>query len=125
MTFLSSSISGWFWNEDIWLPPKVTWNSFNHPHTVNTRTFNPEQFAQFSDLWYPVPMAFIVIILRWVVERGIFKPVGIRLGLKDHKRLYPVQNTILEKAFRRLQSLSPEDLKSLSQDSGLSNLQVG
>eukprot|EP00092_Neocalanus_flemingeri_P018364 GFUD01019873.1.p1 GENE.GFUD01019873.1~~GFUD01019873.1.p1 ORF type:complete len:369 (-),score=76.95 GFUD01019873.1:446-1552(-) len=124
MTSVISSISGWFWNEDLWLPPRVTWDSFKHPQTVNTTTLYPEQFAQFTDLWYPVPMAFIVIGLRWLVERWIFKPVGIKMGLKDHKRPFPVQNTILETTFRRSKTLSQEDLKKVSNDSGLSSLQV-
>ena len=31
----------------------------------------------FSDLWYPVPLAILVIIVRSWVEKKIFKPIGI------------------------------------------------
>ena len=94
------------------------------PQTVSNSTIYPEEFAQFSDLWYPLPMALVMVMLRLAVEKGVFKHVGIRLGLKDHKRPYPVQNAVLEKAFKRKRSLVSEDLKLVSQDSGLSNLQV-
>ena len=31
----------------------------------------------FSDLWYPVPLAILVIIVRSWVEKKIFKPIGM------------------------------------------------
>ena len=69
---MSSSHS--FWNEDIWLPPNVTWDSFS----------GDEKFAQFSHLYYPIPAAFLVIAVRMVIERNIFRPLGLFLGLKHH-----------------------------------------
>ena len=30
----------------------------------------------FSDLWYPVPLAILVIIVRSWVEKKVFKPLG-------------------------------------------------
>ena len=124
MSSMLSSLSTWFWNDDIWLPPGITWSSMKKPQSVNSITIHPEQFAQFRDLWYPLPMALVMILARWMVERGVFRYIGIRLGLKDHKRPYPTKNQILEKAFRRNWSLCPEDLHSISQESGLSIIQV-
>ena len=124
MSSLMSSLSSLFWNDDIWLPPGVTWSSMQQPQTVNNTTIYPEQFAQFSHLWYPLPMALVMLMLRLLVERGVFKHIGTRLGLKDHKRAYPAENKILEKAFRRNQLLSSEDLISISEDCGMSTIQV-
>jgi len=124
MTSATSFLSSMFWNDDFWLPPSVTWDSFSESQALNSTTVHPDQFAQFSDLLYPLPMALVVIMVKWVVERGVFKQVGIRLGLKDHKRPYPVQNTTMEKTFNRIKTLRPEDLKQISQDTGLSNLEV-
>jgi len=124
MSSLMSSLSSLFWNDDIWLPPGVSWSSMQQPQTVNNTTIYPEQFAQFSHLWYPLPMALVMLMLRLLVERGVFKHIGTRLGLKDHKRAYPAENIILEKEFRRNQLLSSEDLISISKDCGMSTIQV-
>ena len=67
MSFLSS-----FWNEDIWLPPNVTWSTFK----------DDERFNQFSHLYLPIPAAFVVIGIRMVIQRNIFRPLGLFLGLK-------------------------------------------
>jgi len=68
-----------FWSEDIWLPPNITWKSFD----------GDERFAQFSHLYYPIPAAFAVIAIRMLIERKIFRPLGLTLGLKDS--VTPVQ----------------------------------
>ena len=116
MTSVTSYLSSMFWNEYIWLPPSVTWDSFSQSQAVNSSTVYPDQFAQFSHLLYPLPMALVVIVLRWMVEKLVFKQVGIRMGIKHNKRPYPEQNTILEKAFRRLKSPGPKDMKIISGD---------
>ena len=75
-----------FWNEDIWLPPNVTWDSFS----------GDERFAQFSHLYYPIPAAFLVIAVRMVIERNIFRPLGLFLGLKHHVSRHQTQMQVEE-----------------------------
>ena len=57
--------SDWFWNEDIWLPPGHTWASFQETQVTNNNTVlvEPEEFAQFSDLLYPLPLSLLLILL--------------------------------------------------------------
>ena len=57
-------LTKWFWNEDIWLPPNVTWSDLEH-HDTRDGVAVPK----FSDLWYPIPAAFLVIAIRLSVER--------------------------------------------------------
>ena len=52
----------WFWSEDIWLPPNVSWTDL-HPAT------GPVKYSNFNDLWYPIPAAFLIILLRVLLER--------------------------------------------------------
>ena len=61
-----------FWNEDVWLPSNVTWDLFS----------GDGRFAQFSHLYYPIPAALAVIAIRMIIERHIFRPLGLFLGLK-------------------------------------------
>lgn len=51
----------WFWMDDFWLPPNVTWKDLEPQAGV--------KYADFEDLLYPVPTAFVLILLRYVVER--------------------------------------------------------
>ena len=90
----------WFWNADVWLPPNITWDTFKEQHLVNEELLGPEDFASFTDLAYPIPLAFVMLAIRYLVMQYIFRPLGIRLGLKDHKRALPTENSVLEDAFR-------------------------
>ena len=87
----------WFWNDEFWLPPNVTWEQFREPQGV--------RYANFRDLLYPLPMAVLFIVIRFVVENKVFRPLGRRLGVKElDKRRCPVANETLEKSFHRIQS---------------------
>ena len=65
------------------------------------------------------------MLIRFAVENFIFKPIGLRVGMKDHKRLYPRTNTVLEAAFRKSNSPSHQIVKDLSQETKLSEIEVG
>ena len=94
---MAADISSWFWNPDIWLPPNVDWDNFTEHKVLNNTVIEPENYAKFSDLWYPIPMALVVMVIRWVVENRIFRPIGIKMGIKDNRRKLPVKNDVLER----------------------------
>ena len=52
----------WFWNEDIWLPPNVTWSDLEGSR-------GGVHYSKFTDLWYPIPAAFIIIAIRFIFEK--------------------------------------------------------
>lgn len=52
-----------FWNEDVWLPPNTTWDDIR-PGPDNVVTYNDH-----SHLLYPIPLAFVLIALRHVLEK--------------------------------------------------------
>jgi len=121
---MQSSQSSWFWNEDIWLPPGITWDTMKQPQSVNNTIIYPEQFAQFGDLLYPLPLALLMILVRWVVERLVFRTIGLRIGLRHYSRPYPTHNNLLEEVFKKNKSLAHQDLISISSQTGLSIIQV-
>ena len=96
----------WFWNDDFWLPPNVTWDQFQTTENSKVR------YASFNDLFWPIPMAFGIIFLRFVVENMVFRPLGRSLGLKENRKRHPGSNDILEKAFQLIQSSA----KSIQQE---------
>ena len=123
MSVLINSVSAWFWNEDVWLPPRVTWSSMKSVQIVNGSRIEPEEFAQFSDLLYPLPLAVIMLLLKWSVQ-NIFYTLGKWLGLKEQRRIYPAENPALEGVFRKRRNPKVKELESLVKESGLSYLQV-
>ena len=125
MNSFGNEFSTWFWNPDIWLPPNVDWDTFKEEKVINSTTvIKPENFAKFSDLWYTLPIGLCFIVVRFIVERQILKPIGISLGLHDRPRRQPRENPVLEMHFKSKRKLSKGDASILSQQSGLSEIQV-
>lgn len=56
-------ISKAFWNEDVWLPPNTTWADIapGARHGVS--------HANYKHLYYPLPMALIMLGIRYIFER--------------------------------------------------------
>ena len=123
-----NKISEWFWNEDIWLPPGYNWNSFKTVQLTNSSNVRvePTQFAQFGDLLYPIPFSMILIFLRFLVTKHVFRPMATMLGLRSRlQQCPPSENALLESAYRSSKSaLSQQDLKTLSEQCGMSAMQV-
>lgn len=62
MGFLNT-ISTTFWSTRVWLPPNVTWADI----TPGSR---PDvQHADYRHLIYPIPIAAIVLVIRYVLEK--------------------------------------------------------
>ena len=53
----SLTLSNWFWREDIWLPPNLTWADVKPDPGSN-------RYTRFEELWYPVPAALVIILVR-------------------------------------------------------------
>lgn len=89
-------INTWFWNDYVWLPPNITWDDISDTGTVN--------YAQFSDLHNAFKVALALLVVRYILERYIFSPIGCYLGLKPkpEKKVHNDivnENKVLEKAF--------------------------
>jgi len=113
----------WFWNPDVWLPPNIDWETFKAPRTVNdSLVIQPEQFAVFSDLLFPLPLAVCLILLRLLVEATLFRPVGRRLGLQE--RAWPAARPGLEQLFSSGRRVAGQALEVAAQQDGLTVVQA-
>lgn len=56
-----SALNEWFWNEDVWLPPNITWAHIKDTSKVN--------YAQLEQLYFAVYVAVALFGIRIVVER--------------------------------------------------------
>lgn len=52
-----------FWSESVWLPPNITW------HDISPESSDVIKHADYRDLIYPIPMAFVVLFMRKILER--------------------------------------------------------
>lgn len=55
------NISAGFWSPDVWLPPNTTWDDLA-PTAEN-------KYVDYRHLAYPIPMAMVILGLRYVLER--------------------------------------------------------
>lgn len=50
-----------FWNPNIWLPPNITWSDLEPNDKI--------QYADHRHLFYPLPMALGMLLLRFFLEK--------------------------------------------------------
>lgn len=99
-----------FWSPSIWLPPNITWQHFH----------SDQGYAQFSHLLYPFPLALVIIVVRALVERIVFLPLGKHLNIEDKKYGRPRTNPVLEEAYLT----HNKDYRTLSTCTGMTEHQV-
>ncbi|XP_047596231.1 ceramide synthase 4-like [Lutra lutra] len=86
-----SSLSEWFWQERLWLPPNNTWAALEdrdglvYPHA--------------RDLLAALPVALVLVVMRLAFERFVGLPLGRLLGVHDQTRRPAKPNATLEKYF--------------------------
>ena len=105
-----------------------TWEHFDVPplyeplDSVTILTF----FSNFSYLWYPIPAAILLIAVRTVFEKWVFRPLGTALGLRPTPHRRPPTNDVIEAEFRASEKgvLKEEVALRLAQQTGLSERQV-
>lgn len=114
------ALSDWFWNDDFWLPPNVTWSD------VQSSPEKPHiQYAEFGHLAYPVVIAAGINLTRAVLEACLFKPVGRKLGIKDHRpNRSKLDHPELELEFRRSHHWDHDTVVRLSRNIGASEREV-
>ena len=56
-----------FLKDSVWLPPNVTWADL----TNYVGSEDEVNYRNFSDLWYAVPIAFLILLIRVVLEKYV------------------------------------------------------
>lgn len=63
MAFYFRKFSDSFWSEYIWLPPNTTWAD------IAPDSNKEIQHADHRHLLYPLPMALVMLVLRFFIEK--------------------------------------------------------
>ncbi|XP_049879537.1 ceramide synthase 5-like [Pectinophora gossypiella] len=83
-----------FWSENVWLPPNTTWADLAP---------GPDKEVVYTDhrhVLYPIPLAFVFIVIRYTLEKFWFAPFGRSLGIKDTRPRKAPTNPKLEAAYK-------------------------
>ncbi|CAN8009903.1 unnamed protein product [Ixodes pacificus] len=71
-------LESWFWKESFWLPGNVTWAIM----AGDAEAGGPKN-AQFRDLYFSVFVALALLVIRYTLERTVFRRLGVLLGIKE------------------------------------------
>jgi len=113
MTEAFTSFCTWFWNDDFWLPPNVTW------HDITPDRSSKITYASFDHLYvYPWILVVCIFIHRYLMEGCFFRFIGKKLGVKGHRKFRKSTvelNGIIEKEFKTIKKWEHKDILRLSE----------
>ncbi|XP_065414198.1 ceramide synthase 3 isoform X7 [Chrysemys picta bellii] len=93
MAYVLKTLNSWFWWESLWIPANCTWADLeDHDGIV---------FPKPYQLYATIPYAFVMLMVRFVIERYIAIPLAKALGIKNVTRVKPQPNAVLENYFRK------------------------
>uniref|UniRef100_A0A5F8GHY6 Homeobox domain-containing protein n=1 Tax=Monodelphis domestica TaxID=13616 RepID=A0A5F8GHY6_MONDO len=95
-----SNLYHWFWKDENWLPAGYTWTDIEDANGVT--------YPHPKDLLATIPLAFMLVIVRYSFERTVGVLLSRVMGVRDHLRLKPDPNPILE-SFFQTQSQNPKE----------------
>ncbi|XP_028907925.1 ceramide synthase 4 [Ornithorhynchus anatinus] len=110
-------LNKWFWKDEYWFPPGYSWADMKETDEI--------KYPQPQDLLMALPVAMVMVAVRYTFERFVGLPLSRLLGVRNQVRLKAPPNPVLE-AFFLLQSKTPKEdqLLSLSRQCDLSVRQV-
>uniref|UniRef100_F7CKQ0 Ceramide synthase 4-like n=1 Tax=Monodelphis domestica TaxID=13616 RepID=F7CKQ0_MONDO len=111
------SLYDWFWKDHHWFPSQYSWADFEDK--------NEEIYPHPKDLLAVIPLALVIIIVRYSFERVVGLPLGRLMGVYDGHRIKAFHNSTLE-SFFRTQDRNPKEaqLNHLATQCNLSMRQV-
>ena len=75
---MMNNFLSWFWNEEFWLPPNITWAIMSDQSQGIHR-------ARLGDLKYALAASILALIFQLFMEQKLLRPLGVALGLKGDK----------------------------------------
>lgn len=107
-----------FWSPHIWLPPNTTWAD------IAPESSEEIQHADYRHLFYPLPMALVMLLIRFLFEKYWFSPVGVSLGIKNTKPKNAPSNKVLEEAYAQSKHWKHKQIQGLAKQVDMSERQV-
>ncbi|ENN71458.1 hypothetical protein YQE_11876, partial [Dendroctonus ponderosae] len=106
------------WSPNVWLPPNTTWAD------IAPESSQEVQHADYRHLFYPLPMALVVLLIRYLFEKYWFAPVGISLGIKSSRPKKAPPIPLLESTYAKSKKWKHKQVQSLAKQLDMSERQV-
>ncbi|XP_047033080.1 ceramide synthase 6 isoform X2 [Helicoverpa armigera] len=107
-----------FWDEEVWLPPNTTWEDLA-PGPDKDVVYN-----DYTHLFYPLPLALVLIFLRRTLEKYWFAPFGRSLGIKNTRPKKAPTNPKLEAAYQASSKIKHKQICALAKQMDMTERQV-
>ncbi|XP_060611650.2 ceramide synthase 3 isoform X2 [Anolis sagrei] len=106
MQHILTVLNNWFWWEDMWMPKNCSWANFkDHDGYV---------FPKPQQLLATIPYAFVMLAIRFFLERCFAIPLANMLGIKKTRRVKPQPNPTLEAFFKECRKPSQSEIRGLA-----------
>ncbi|XP_058019639.1 ceramide synthase 4-like isoform X2 [Ahaetulla prasina] len=112
-----AQLTQWLLREEYWLPPGFTWEDMQETENI--------LYPQPHHLLLCLPVALLLVGLRFLFERKIAIPFSKKLGLQEKVRRKPSPNPILEAFYtKRRKNPQKEEVSGLAKQCDLQPRQV-
>lgn len=118
MDSIWQQVSDTFWSKSIWLPPNTEWADIAPGSRPDVT------YPDYRDLWWPLPMAIGLLMLRYCIERFCFSPIGKSLGIKSTRPKPATPNTILEAAYQKCHRIDDKTIQELTKRVDLTEREI-
>ncbi|KAL9878773.1 ceramide synthase 6 [Glossina fuscipes] len=107
-----------FWSTNVWLPPNTTWADIapgSHPDVNH---------ADYRDLVWPLPMALVVMLVRYALERFWIAPIGKSLGIRSSRSKKAANIPLLEQAYEASNKINHKKLTEMAKHLDMTERQI-
>lgn len=113
-------VSDLFWCEKFWLPPEYGW------HDVRKWSAEGHQYPDWRmPFREPILLGFVLVVVRKVLEKLVFRRVGVALGISDAQQKKAKECAVLEKHFDSVgRHVSSDECVKLAKQCDMSAIQV-
>uniref|UniRef100_A0A1L8DUL0 Protein transporter n=2 Tax=Nyssomyia neivai TaxID=330878 RepID=A0A1L8DUL0_9DIPT len=107
-----------FWSTKVWLPPNTTWADIAPGARPDVT------YADYRHLMYGIPLALVVLSIRYTLERFWLAPVGKSLGIKSSRPKRAANIPDLEEAYTQSCRIKHKTVVTLSKKLDMSERQI-
>lgn len=116
------SFNDFIWDERWWFPNKVFGNTYGWKDLENqpgSEVYYPET----TDLHFGILLGAALVILRFIIESVLLKPIGYKLGVQQQRVPFITPNAVLEEEYKQKRQLKP-NYEALSKQTDWSVRQI-
>ncbi|GAB0093945.1 ceramide synthase 5 [Sergentomyia squamirostris] len=111
-------ISETFWSTNVWLPPNTTWADIAPGARPDVT------YPDYTHLVCGIPLAFVILGIRYTLERYWLAPVGKSLGIKSSRPKRAANIPSLEEAYEQCSRIRHKNVMVLSKKLDMSERQI-